>query len=98
MRTQTDIENERRWVVFGAQSLLIVYALVAIGYGYRALLEIAGGDSSFLAHMIAAGVICICLTPGIVLWRCLRSNCKFAALYGLLVAATLCCVAPQLIA
>lgn len=97
MRTQTDIENERRWTIFGAQSLLIVYALLAIGYGYRTLLDRFAGDSLLVAHTIATVVICLCVTPGIFLWKYLRSRSKYAALYGLLVSATLCIVAPQLI-
>lgn len=97
MRTQLDIDNERRWTAFSGKLLLIVYALMAVGYGYLTLLEMAGGNSSFFAHMIAAVVIFLCLMPGIFLWRYLRPRSKYAALYGLLVAATLCCIAPQLI-
>lgn len=98
MRTQTSIANNRRWSVIAAHSLLIVYALVAVGYGYQRVLEMADGDSTFLAHIIAAVVICLCLAPGIVLWKYRRSRSKYAALYGLLVSATLCCLAPQLFA
>ena len=94
MRTQTDIENQRRWVGFATVALLITYSFVAIAYGYNTLVDMAGGTNSFFAHAIASFVTSLCRLPGIVLWRHLRSSNKFAALYGLLTSATLCCLSP----
>lgn len=97
MRTQTDIENERAWTGIAALALLVVYAMVAIAYGYQVLLEKAAGHGPVLAHLIATVVIGLCLMPGICLWKYLRPHSKYAALYGLLVAAAPCWIIPQLV-
>lgn len=91
MRTQNEIDNEQRWTQFAALCLLIAFCFGVIGYGYVAVLARLAGpatrDAEPLAHLIAAGATTVCVLPGIVLWRALRSRNKYAALYGLIVAA-----------
>jgi len=96
MQTQTDIENERRWVGIATLSLLIVYSLVTVAYGYSTLLEIVVEKGWPFAHLIAIFVIFLCLLPGVVLWKLLRPHSKYAAIYGLLVAA-ICSAIPHLL-
>lgn len=92
IRTQTNIANQRRWVGIATLSLLIAYSFVAIAYGYSILLKIITENGWPFAHLIAIVIIVVCLMPGVVLWKFLRPHSKYAALYGLLVAAACCTV------
>lgn len=96
MRTQTSLENNRRWVVIGAQALFIAYSLVSVAYGYSMLLEIVTKNGWPFARPIAIFVISLCIMPGFVVWKVLRPRTKYAAIYGLLVAAIFCTI-PKLL-
>ncbi len=97
MQTQTDIDNDRAWVGITALLLLIVCAMGAIAYGYHTMLEKVAGTGPLLSHLIAVTVIFLCLTPGVGLWQYLRPTSKYAALYGLLLAAAICWIVPLLV-
>ena len=96
MRTQTELENERSWVGTATIALLIAYLLVAVAYGYYSLVEMVAKNGWPLANLIAIFMILACIMPGIILWKVLRPHSKYAAIFGLLLAAALC-VIPQIL-
>ena len=73
----------------------------AIAFGYFALymwaLERTGESAELLAHALATVLIGGCVAPGLLVWRNLRGRSRYAALYGLVVAAAVSIGAPMLL-
>jgi len=100
MRTMQEIENERYWTVFAALCLLMAMLLGAVAFGYFALymwaFERADGSMELLAHAFAVISTLFCMAPGLVVWRRLRGRTRYAALYGLALAAAVSICVPLL--
>ena len=101
MKTLQEIEHERLWTVFAVICLFMAMCFGAIAFGYFALymwiLERTGESAELLALALAAVLIGGCVAPGLLVWRKLRSRSRYAALYGLALAATVSIGAPMLL-
>jgi hypothetical protein len=57
-------------------------------------LEQTENSITYLLYPLVAILIIGCLSPGLVVWKILRKRSRYAALYGLMVAAVVVIVVP----
>jgi len=98
MKTVNDIERERQGTVWGALCLFMMMLFGAIFFGSLSLyiwaLEHTKDSIVYLHYPLVAMLIFGCIFPGLVTWRKLRKRSRYAALYGLMIAAAVIIAVP----
>ena len=98
MKTVNDIERERQGTEWGALVLFMMMLFGAIFFGSLSLyiwaLEHTKDGIEIMLYPLVAMLIFGCIFPGLLIWKVLRKRSRYAALYGLMLAAVVIIAVP----
>ncbi len=98
MKYVNDFEYDRQGTVWGALILFMVFLFGAIFLGsvslYIWVLEQINGTSELLLYTLLSALIIGSMSPGILVWVTMRKLSRYAALYGLVIAAAVIIAVP----
>ncbi len=98
MKYVNDFEYDRQGTVWGALILFMVFLFGAIFLGsvslYIWVLEQINDSNLILLYTLLSALIIGCISPGILVWITMCKSTRYAALYGLMIAAVVIIAVP----